>query len=93
MSEEAIYDQITGRTKAAFGKGFNPHLFRDIAATTLAHADPEHVRTAAPLLGHRNFATTERFYLRANIAEATRRRQQVIRRLRQGGHPSRDVER
>jgi len=93
MSEEAIYDQITGRTKAAFGTAVNPHLFRDIAATTLAHADPERVRAAAPLLGHRSFATTEHFYLRANIAEATRRHQEVILRLRRGGHPPQDFKR
>jgi hypothetical protein len=26
MSEQVVYDQITGRTKAAFGKSVNPQL-------------------------------------------------------------------
>ena len=29
-------------------QAINPHLFRDAAATTLAIADPAHVRVAAP---------------------------------------------
>jgi hypothetical protein len=65
MTQMAIYDRIRARTKEAFGEPVNPHLFRDAAATTLAVADPEHVRVAAPLLGHRTFATTERHYLHA----------------------------
>jgi integrase len=48
----------------------NPHLFRDAAATTLAIHDPQHVRIAAPLLGHRTFATTERYYQQATAMEA-----------------------
>jgi len=60
----------------------NPHFFRDIVATTVAHIDPEHVRISAQLLGHRIFATTERYYLRANMVAANRRRQAVILRLR-----------
>lgn len=62
MTEQALYDRITARTREAFGRSMNPHLFRDAAATTLAIADPEHVRAAAPLLGHRTFTTTERHY-------------------------------
>jgi integrase/recombinase XerD len=84
MTAQAIYEQITKRTKAAFGKAVNPHLFRDIAATTLAHADPKRVRVAAQLLGHRNFGTTERFYLQADTVQATRRFQQEILRRRRG---------
>lgn len=72
MTEMAIYDRIRSRTEKAFGRALNPHLFRDAAATTLAIADPAHVRVAAPLLGHRTFATTERYYRQAQGYEAHR---------------------
>jgi integrase/recombinase XerD len=70
MTEIAIYDRIRSRTEEAFGRAVNPHLFRDAAATTLAIADPAHVRIAAPLLGHRTFMTTERYYQQAQGYEA-----------------------
>ena len=82
MTQQAIYDRIVARTRAAFGKGINSHLFRDCAATTLAHADPKNVGIAAPLLGHRSFATTERYYLQARMGEASRRLQHALLGLR-----------
>ena len=72
MTEMAIYDRIRYHTKKAFGAAVNPHLFRDAAATTLAIADPAHVRVAAPLLGHRTFTTTERFHQQAQSFDAHR---------------------
>jgi integrase len=89
MAEQAIYDRVVERTRAAFGKAINPHLFRDCAATTLAIADPVHVRLAAPLLGHRTFATTEKYYLQANMLDASRQHQQEIMRLRKRARLSR----
>jgi integrase/recombinase XerD len=72
MTEMAIYHRIRKHTREAFGVAINPHLFRDAAATTLAIADPENVRVAAPLLGHRTFTTTERYYQQAKSFEAHR---------------------
>ena len=72
MTEMAIYDRVRARTGAAFGEAMNPHLFRDAAATTLAIGDPAHVRVAAPLLGHRTFATTEKYYQQASAMSAHR---------------------
>ena len=72
MTQIALYDRIRARTKDYFGVAINPHLMRDAAATTLAIADPAHVRLAAPLLGHRTFATTERYYQQARGHEAHR---------------------
>lgn len=72
MTEMAIYDRISKRTREAFGAPINPHLFRDAAATTLAVCDPAHVRVAAPLLGHRTFSTTEKYYQQATAMEAHR---------------------
>jgi integrase/recombinase XerD len=66
MTEMALYDVVRKRTRAAFGQPMSIHLCRDAAATTLAIADPENVRVASSLLGHRNLATTERYYQQAN---------------------------
>jgi integrase len=72
MTQMAIYDRIRARTNEEFGVAINPHLFRDAAATTMAIADPAHVRVAAPLLGHRSFSTTERYYRHARAQKAHR---------------------
>ena len=72
LKEDAWYWVITTRTKKAFGKSINPHLFRDAAATSLAIFDPEHVRLAAPLLGHGSLSTTEKYYQQAQSLEASR---------------------
>jgi len=78
----ALYDIVMKRTRAAFGKPINPHMFRDAAATTLAIHDPEHVRAAAALLGHRSFGTTEKYYNQANGLQAGRDHAAVIAGLR-----------
>jgi integrase/recombinase XerD len=70
LTQMAIYDRIRERTRVKFGNALNPHLFRDAAATTMAIADPAHVRLAAPLLGHRTFSTTEKYYQQAKTYEA-----------------------
>ncbi len=75
--------QVRRRTEAAFGKPINPHLFRDCAATSIAIADPEHVRMILPILGHASLATSERHYNQAQTLEAGRRYQQTIVEIRQ----------
>lgn len=63
---------IARRTQDAFGQPVNPHLFRDCVATSIAIHDPENVRMAATILGHRSLATTERHYILATTLEAGR---------------------
>ena len=84
MSQEGLSGRIELRTRDAFGTAMNPHLFRDAAATTLAITDPAHVRVAAPVLGHRTFATTERHYIQATGLQAQRSLLQVIGAIREG---------
>ena len=83
LTEMALFDIVTKRTKAAFGRAINPHLFRDAAATTVAIHDPASVRIAAPLLGHRTFSTTERHYIQAKSLQAHREFSDKITALRQ----------
>ena len=82
MTGMALYDRIIRQTGRALGKSVNPHLFRDSAATQMALEDPEHIRLAAALLGHRNLTTTERYYNMARSMEAAAHWQDVIRDLR-----------
>jgi site-specific recombinase XerD len=65
-------------TNARFGHHVNCHLFRDCAATSLADDNPEHIRIAADLLGHRSFATTQRYYIAAGQRRALRRVQSTV---------------
>ena len=93
MTEMALYDRIVARTRAAFGRPVNPHLFRDCAATSVAIEDPAHVGMAPRLLGHRSAVTTERHYNQAQAVEAAARFQRVLLGLRGNGvAPPRDAE-
>jgi integrase/recombinase XerD len=83
LTEMALYDSVRKRTRVAFGAAMNPHAFRDAAATTLAIHDPEHVRVAAPVLGHRSLSTTEKYYNKATSLDAHRRYTDAVSRLRQ----------
>lgn len=83
LTEMAFYDSVRKRTRAAFGSAINPHAFRDAAATTLAIHDPEHLRVAAPVLGHRSLTTTEKYYNQAKSLDAHRRYTNALSRLRQ----------
>jgi integrase len=84
MTEEGLSGRIERHTARAFGKAMSPHRFRDAAATTLVIADPARVRVAAPLLGHRSLATTEKHYIQARGLEAQRSYLEVIEEARRG---------
>lgn len=73
-----IYNCMVPLTRRLFGKSMNPHLLRDCAASTLALHSPEHARSAAALLGHRHFSTTERYYIQADELAASRRVNDVL---------------
>ena len=67
---QAIFKIVTDRTTAAFGHPVNPHLFRSIAATTIAVSTPGQVRLSRDLLGHARLDTTERYYNLAGSIQA-----------------------
>jgi integrase/recombinase XerD len=69
-------------TQQAFGQPINPHLFRDCAATSIAIQDPASVRIAAAVLGHRSFATTEKYYNLACSVQAGRSYDELLRARR-----------
>ena len=82
MRDSALHSAITRTTERAFGKPINPHLFRDCAATFVALEDPEHVRIAAPLLGHTDPRATEHHYIQANQIVAGRRIRSSVAKMR-----------
>jgi integrase len=72
LSPHTLQLSLTRITEKAFGKPINPHLFRDCVATSIAINDPAAVRMAATILGHRSFATTEKYYNLASSLQAGR---------------------
>lgn len=75
MTPGALHKALRRHTVARFGHEVNCHLFRDCLATSLADDNPEAVRLAADLLGHRSFRTTAKHYIAANQKSALRRHQ------------------
>ena len=90
MSEDSVRYRIRQTTARYFGSAMWPHLFRDCLATHIAVTDPEHVRMATPLLGHRTGRTTQKHYNLAGQRQAAsvwhaallQRRRAAERRLR-----------
>jgi integrase/recombinase XerD len=81
--ERGIYQRICRTTEAAFGIAINPHLFRDIAVTSVVDLTPENVGITAPLLGHINPKTTEEHYVHANQIKFGRRYGNSVTTLRE----------
>jgi integrase/recombinase XerD len=77
-----VYARITKLTYKLFGVRINPHLLRDCVASSLALVSTDAARAAASVLGHRQFSTTERYYIQANNLEASRRVNDVLARAR-----------
>jgi integrase len=78
----AVYHRLTKLTRRLFGVAINPHLLRDCAASSLAAVSADMARAAAPLLGHRYFSTTERYYIQADNLAASRRLGAILDKLK-----------
>jgi integrase len=78
MTAGQISKRIVHRTQETFGKPVNPHLFRDICATTIAIEDPEHVGMILSILGHRSLKTSEKHYNHAQSWQAGLRYQEIL---------------
>jgi len=83
LTAAGVYQIVTRRTKQAFGSAIHPHLFRDIAATTLALARPDQALLSRDLLHHADFRMTEKHYLHAQTVEAGRSYADQIDAIRQ----------
>lgn len=81
--EPHLSARIPHITATLFGVKISIHLFRDAAATTLAHHSPDAARLTRAILGHSGFRTAERHYNQARTIEAGRRYSEVIARLKE----------
>ena len=82
LSPAGLQKALKRHTARRFGHIVNAHLFRDCLATTLANEDPNHVRYAAPLLGHTTLLTTERGYIAADSRAALSRHHDQLAAIR-----------
>ncbi len=82
MRPFSVHARITKVTKRLFGKPMSTHLFRHALATSIAIEDPEHVRMATALLGHRQLNTTDRYYNMAQALQSSRAHASLIANLR-----------
>ena len=84
MQGGVIYNAVRRRTRKAFGFPINLHRFRRAAATFWSVQDPENVRGVKDLLGHADFATTEKYYIMAQSRLAGRALARIIAGLKNG---------
>jgi site-specific recombinase XerD len=84
LATQSVYGRIMLVTRRLLGVAINPHLLRDCAATSLSSVSPAAALSAAALLGHQSFATTERYYVRANQLDAGRAVNAILANIRAG---------
>ena len=77
-SHIAFGQQISRMVKAYTGLTINPHLFRHLGAYLYLEANPGGYETVRLALGHKQMATTRRFYTGPESAAAVRHFQQNI---------------
>lgn len=82
LGARGIHAAITKRTKRAFGHPINPHLFRDIAATSTAIITPESIGIAGSILGHLTPQAAEDHYIHASQIIAGRKLSQSVNKIR-----------
>jgi len=90
MTGHSIYHRVVKLTAAKFGHSLCLHLFRDVAATSIAVQTPEHVQIIPSHLGHATSATSEKHYIHARSLEATRKYQAHLLGLRAEKRPDGD---
>jgi len=78
MTDVAIADRVGLMTEERFGHAINLHLFRDCAATTMAHRAPEQILEVGGILGDSDPRTVEKHYNQASMLDASRRYQGML---------------
>ena len=82
MRDHHVSKRIVKVTMREIGKSISPHLFRHCAATSIAETSPELTRIIQPLLAHTRPTTSEKYYNRASVLQASRRYSDVIQILK-----------
>ncbi len=74
----SLYRLVCNRTREAFGKAINPHLFRSCLATSTAVHHGASMGLAMTVLGHQSSEVTTRHYNQAKMIDAVRAYQEVL---------------
>ena len=82
MRTFSVHQRVTRLTRRLFGTAMSVHRFRHSLATGIAIERPEQVRMAMPLLGHRQFSTTDRYYIAGQSLAASRAQNSLIEDLK-----------
>jgi integrase len=82
MRPFSVHQRITRLTRRMFGTAMSVHRFRHASATAIAVERPEKVRMAMALLGHRQFSTTDRYYIAGQSLTASRAHNSLIEGLK-----------
>ncbi len=82
MRDHHVGKRIVKVTTREIGRPICPHLFRHCAATSIAEISPELARIIRPLLAHTRNTTSERYYNRASVLQASRRHAGAIQNLK-----------
>ena len=78
LDGDALYRMICKRTREAFGKPINPHLFRSCLITSTAVHHGANMGLAMTILGHQSSRVTTRHYNQAKMIDAVRAYQDVL---------------
>ena len=78
LSENGLYRLICKRTRAAFDKRINPHLFRSCLATSTAVHHGAQMGLAITVLRHQNSEDIELHYNQAKMIDAVRAYQEML---------------
>ena len=78
LDGDALYRMTCKRTREAFGKPINPHLFRSCLATSTAIHHGASMGLAMTVLGHQSSKVTTRYYNQAKMIDAVRAYQVVL---------------
>ena len=82
MVPQSLRVVVVTQTQKHLDRKVPPHLFRDSVATGIAIHDPRHVGIARIVLGHSDYRTTEKYYIKADSLSAFARYQAAIKRRR-----------
>jgi len=78
LDDSSLYRAVCKRTREAFGKPINPHLFRSCFATSTAVHHGANLGLAMTVLGHQDSKITTRHYNQAKMIDAVRAYQEVL---------------
>lgn len=82
LPQEQFSIRIPKLTMEYLGRSISPHLFRDCAATEIAHHAPKLVGITKDVLGHAILISSQTYYNQAGSVSATRKYSNLINGLR-----------